>query len=66
MPSGPPGDLSEVMSTKSWPHSALTYRDHPRAEYRPAAPLGADNKDVFAEIGLGDEDLAGLHSAGVI
>jgi CoA:oxalate CoA-transferase len=48
------------------PHSALTYRDHPRAEYRPAAPLGADNKDVFAEIGLGDEDLAGLHSAGVI
>ena len=47
-------------------HSALTYRDHPRAPYRPSGPLGCDNKDVFAEIGLGDEDLASLHNAGII
>jgi CoA:oxalate CoA-transferase len=47
-------------------HSALTFRDHPRAPYRPAASLGADNADVFAEIGLGADDLARLKSAGVI
>jgi formyl-CoA transferase len=47
-------------------HSALTYRDHPRAEYRPSGALGRDNKDVFGEIGLGDEDLVDLHGAGII
>lgn len=47
-------------------HSALTYRDHPRSPYRPSGALGGDNKGVFGEIGLGDEDLAGLRSAGII
>ena len=47
-------------------HSALTFRDHPRAPYRPSGALGCDNKDVFGEIGLGDEDLASLQRAGII
>ncbi len=47
-------------------HSALTYRDHPRAPYRASGSLGRDNRSVFSEIGLKDEDLQRLSRAGVI
>jgi CoA:oxalate CoA-transferase len=64
------GMLRELDHPESGPlvvsHSALTFRDHPRSAYRPSGALGRDNKDVFGEIGVGDEDLASLHSAGII
>lgn len=47
-------------------HSALTYRDHPRAPYRLSGPLGRDNDDVFGEIGIGRDEVARLRQAGII
>ena len=47
--------------------SCLRFSDQPAPAYAPSHALGADNDAVFGrELGLSDDELAGLRRAGVI
>lgn len=47
-------------------HTPLRFRDHPRTQYQPSQPLGAETARILAEIGLDETDVARLRAKHIV
>jgi crotonobetainyl-CoA:carnitine CoA-transferase CaiB-like acyl-CoA transferase len=48
------------------PHSPLRFRGTPLVPLEPSPALGADNREIYGDLGISDDELAALHDDGVV